>query len=209
MRCFPFLIWDFLCSSLRSTAAPGRMQITQTVVHTCCMPRCGFTCCEACCACTSTFLPCLINFFSNWAADCVMPLGDMFWILAVQASCQCCRVAPLLAAAVPACTLPAVHLQLPLRNSSSRSSSAVPSQPLLHFNWFLSLLQCAGFMALAIYFDAVLPDANGVQRPPWFFLLPGYWRRGGVRPCCSIGWLGVNLASGVHREPWFCMQPGY
>lgn len=43
-----------------------------------------------------------------------------------------------------------------------------------------ALLQCAGFMVLAIYFDAVLPDANGVHRPPWFFLLPGYWRRSGV-----------------------------
>ena len=42
-------------------------------------------------------------------------------------------------------------------------------------------------MGLAIYLDAVLPDANGVRRPPWFFLLPSYWRRGGVRGfwrCC-------------------------
>lgn len=30
-------------------------------------------------------------------------------------------------------------------------------------------------MALAVYLDGVLPDANGVRRPPWFFLLPSYW----------------------------------
>lgn len=41
------------------------------------------------------------------------------------------------------------------------------------------LLQCAGFTALAIYLDAVLPDAMGVRRPPWFLLQPSYWLRGG------------------------------
>ena len=41
-------------------------------------------------------------------------------------------------------------------------------------------LQAVGFMALAIYLDAVLPDANGVRQPPWFFLLPSYWRHGGA-----------------------------
>jgi hypothetical protein len=32
-------------------------------------------------------------------------------------------------------------------------------------------------MLLAVYLDAVLPDANGVRQAPWFFLLPSYWRR--------------------------------
>lgn len=39
--------------------------------------------------------------------------------------------------------------------------------------------QCAAFMALALYLDAVLPDANGVRLPPWFLLSPSYWRAGG------------------------------
>lgn len=56
----------------------------------------------------------------------------------------------------------------------------------------LPLLQCAGFMALAIYFDAVLPDANGVHRPPWFFLLPGYWRRSGVSCCRGLLAMGED-----------------
>ncbi|PSC73883.1 ABC transporter A family member 2 isoform B [Micractinium conductrix] len=59
---------------------------------------------------------------SYWQPNCVVPLGQMFWILAA-----------------------------------------------------------VGFMALAIYLDAVLPDANGVRQPPWFFLLPSYWRHGGAR----------------------------
>lgn len=55
------------------------------------------------------------------------------------------------------------------------------------------LLQCAGFMALAIYFDAVLPDANGVRRPPWFFLTPGFWRRSRVSVVWDDGTAGMGL----------------
>ena len=47
--------------------------------------------------------------------------------------------------------------------------------PLGQIYWVLAV-QCVGFMALAIYLDAVLPDPNGVVLPPWFFLLPSYWR---------------------------------
>ncbi|KAL4855684.1 ABC transporter A family member 11 [Chlorella vulgaris] len=72
---------------------------------------------------------------SYWQEDCVMPLGQMYWVLAVQ---------------------------------------------------------CVGFMWLAVYLDAVLPDANGVCLPPWFFLLPSYWglgmgRRGQKAAVAALG----------------------
>ena len=50
-----------------------------------------------------------------------------------------------------------------------------------HTDGLMPCLQAAGYMLLAIYFDAVLPDANGVRRPPWFFLQPGYWFPAKVR----------------------------
>eukprot|EP00887_Chlorella_sp_A99_P004461 scaffold30.g4461.t1 len=53
-----------------------------------------------------------------WQGDCVLPLGQIYWVLAVQ---------------------------------------------------------IAGYLVLALYLDSVLPDSNGVRRPPWFFLQPGYW----------------------------------
>ena len=46
--------------------------------------------------------------------------------------------------------------------------------------------QCVGFMALALYLDAVLPDANGVRLPPWFLLQPGYWFPGRVSALACV-----------------------
>jgi ABC-type multidrug transport system fused ATPase/permease subunit len=41
----------------------------------------------------------------------------------------------------------------------------------------LLLLQALGWLALAIYFDNVLPGPNKRARPPWYFLMPSYWMR--------------------------------
>ena len=53
-------------------------------------------------------------------------------------------------------------------------------------------------MLLAVYLDAVLPDANGVRLAPWFFLLPSYWRRSAGVSCAGgkpgsppPAWLGM------------------
>ncbi|KAK9828716.1 hypothetical protein WJX72_001692 [[Myrmecia] bisecta] len=41
---------------------------------------------------------------------------------------------------------------------------------------WVAALQYLGYMALAVYFDNVLPDRNGVRKAPWYFLQPSYWR---------------------------------
>jgi hypothetical protein len=46
--------------------------------------------------------------------------------------------------------------------------------PLTHIYWVLAI-QCVAYMTLAVYMDNVLPDENGVKRPAWYFLQPGYW----------------------------------
>ncbi|KFM28559.1 ABC transporter A family member 2 [Auxenochlorella protothecoides] len=46
--------------------------------------------------------------------------------------------------------------------------------PLGTILWVLAL-QCIGYCLLALYFDNVLPDCNGVRRAPWYFLQPSYW----------------------------------
>ena len=68
--------------------------------------------------------------------------------------------------------------------------------PLGQIYWVLAV-QCVGYMALAIYLDAVLPDPNGVALPPWFFLLPSYWRSSpGVRRSADAH------AVAVSRQPF-------
>ncbi|KAL4434281.1 hypothetical protein ABPG75_000722 [Micractinium tetrahymenae] len=85
---------------------------------------------------------------SYWQPSCVMPLGQMYWVLAVQ---------------------------------------------------------CAGFMALAIYLDAVLPDAMGVRRPPWFLLQPSYWLRSGSRR--SLRAAAGALAAPTEAESGLAVDP--
>jgi|NorSeaMetagenome_1021524.scaffolds.fasta_scaffold326281_2 hypothetical protein len=31
------------------------------------------------------------------------------------------------------------------------------------------------YSVLALWLDNVLPDAMGMRKPPWYFLLPAYW----------------------------------
>lgn len=38
------------------------------------------------------------------------------------------------------------------------------------------MLQCIVYMLLAVYLDKVLPDRMGVRLPPWYPLLPSYWK---------------------------------
>jgi hypothetical protein len=68
-------------------------------------------------------------------------------------------------------------------------------------------------MALALYLDAVLPDANGVRLPPWFFLMPGYWGRGASVSRVSwdfggVGWgLCICVFVHVNRGRWGGFYP--
>eukprot|EP00246_Nothoceros_aenigmaticus_P013513 TRINITY_DN4700_c0_g1_i2.p1 TRINITY_DN4700_c0_g1~~TRINITY_DN4700_c0_g1_i2.p1 ORF type:complete len:623 (-),score=94.49 TRINITY_DN4700_c0_g1_i2:787-2430(-) len=41
------------------------------------------------------------------------------------------------------------------------------------YNWLIALFIV--FFLLALYFDNVLPDVNGVKRPCYYFLQPSYW----------------------------------
>ncbi|KAL4424942.1 hypothetical protein ABPG77_009671 [Micractinium sp. CCAP 211/92] len=76
--------------------------------------------------------------------------------------------------------------------------------PLGQTYWVLAL-QCAGFTALAIYLDAVLPDAMGVRRPPWFLLQPSYWLRGGSRK--SLRAAAAALAAPTEAESGLAVDP--
>lgn len=102
---------------------------------------------------------------SYWQQSCVMPLGDMFWVLLVQVRRGYVRQTRVtLHSSTAVCALLDRAAPPPILCSS-------PPCP----------TQCAGFLTLAIYLDAVLPDANGVRRPPWFFLLPSTWWRSSGR----------------------------
>lgn len=58
--------------------------------------------------------------------------------------------------------------------------------PLGTILWVLAL-QCIGYCLLALYFDNVLPDCNGVRRAPWYFLQPSYWVAPYVRRARVLG----------------------
>eukprot|EP00897_Mesotaenium_endlicherianum_P000650 jgi/Mesen1/10586/ME000085S09913 len=58
------------------------------------------------------------------------------------------------------------------------------------WRWMVALFVVYGL--LGIYLDNVLPDANGVRKPLYYFLLPSYWLRGSHKKqqgggCCSCG----------------------
>lgn len=152
---------------------------------------------------------------SYWQPSCVMPLGQMYWVLAVQASGWVvgwevvlgvgCWGEARLSGSNASVTKPSNSVQAGLccvhtpvsswvqaapveLAGTLRIMACMPSGPLPHLlPPRARTLQCVGFTALAIYLDAVLPDAMGVRRPPWFFLQPSYWLRGGsvsaVRLC--------------------------
>lgn len=46
----------------------------------------------------------------------------------------------------------------------------------LPLTWGIMIAHFFGYSILAVYLSAVLPDASGVRDPPYFFLLPSYWR---------------------------------
>ena len=123
---------------------------------------------------------------SYWQADCVMPLGQMYWVLAVQVGTggtpwqdrtACAHAADKITSIPHSFVMHKALFHAADPHLSPRVPAALPAA---------THVQCAGFMLLAVYLDAVLPDANGVRRPPWFFLLPGYWWRGS-----GVSWEGV------------------
>lgn len=115
---------------------------------------------------------------SYWQGDCVVPLGQMYWVLAVQVSCLL-RATQCLQCNARSCGKLWLHA---LCMPDPRGDGGLKPPPPLPPIW---ALQCAAFMALALYLDAVLPDANGVRLPPWFLLSPSYWRLGGGVSCAA------------------------
>jgi hypothetical protein len=46
----------------------------------------------------------------------------------------------------------------------------------LPLSWGILVIEFFGYLLLAIYLTAVLPDASGVREPPLFFLMSSFWQ---------------------------------
>ena len=122
-----------------------------------------------------------------------MPLGQIYWVLALQVCpcvCVCVCEGTVLAGRLPAGV--GWEDEREPRRAHSRWACSVrvwqpclplPPQAYLRGGCLLvcALEQIVGYLGLAYYLDSVLPDSYGVCRPPWFLLQPGYWSRQKVR----------------------------
>lgn len=60
--------------------------------------------------------------------------------------------------------------------------------------WLLALT--VAFLVLAVYFDNVLPDVNGIRKPAWFFLVPSFWTGRAAGGSESTGCCGCLTGAG-------------